>query len=91
MVMPKFGTKTTLLGYFWARNLKNYCDIWNEHPRICLIAKFREIRKMAKFGTKKASFEYFWAKIFEKLLWYLKSTPSNLLDMSLWLIQWILV
>ena len=34
-------------------DLKN-CHILNQHPRIYLIAKFREIMKMPKFGTKKA-------------------------------------
>ena len=25
--MPKFGTKNTLFGYFWAGNFKKYCHI----------------------------------------------------------------
>ena len=33
--IPKFGTKNALLEYFWARILKNYCHIWNQHPQIC--------------------------------------------------------
>ena len=33
--MPKFGTKSALFGYFWARILKNYCHIWDQHPQIC--------------------------------------------------------
>ena len=33
--MPKFGPKNALFGYFWARNLKNYCHmgctkVWNQ-------------------------------------------------------------
>ena len=64
--MPKFGTKNGLLGYFWARILKSYCHIWNQHPRICLIAKICEKTKMPKFGTKGAL-----------LLSYLKSAPWN--------------
>ena len=39
--MRKFGTKNALFGYFGAGILKNYCHAWNQHPRICLIAKFR--------------------------------------------------
>ena len=35
----KFGTKHALFGYFSARLLKNFCHIWNQHPRIYLIAK----------------------------------------------------
>ena len=35
MKMPKFGTKSALFGYFWARILKNYCHIWDQHPQIC--------------------------------------------------------
>ena len=34
--MPKFGTKNALSGYFWARILKNYRHIWNQHSRIYL-------------------------------------------------------
>ena len=63
--MPKFGTKCTLFGYFGARILKNYCHVWNKHPRIWLIVKFREKTKMPKLGTKNALFWYFWARILE--------------------------
>ena len=27
-------------------------NIWNQHPRICLIGKFHEKTKTPKFGTK---------------------------------------
>ena len=50
--MPKFGTKNAWFGYFWAGIWKQYDHIWNEHPRICLIAKFRGKTKMPKFETK---------------------------------------
>ena len=50
--MPKFGTKNAWFGYFWAGIWKQYYHIWNEHPRICLIAKFRGKTKMPKFETK---------------------------------------
>ena len=50
--MSKFGTKSASFGYFWARILKNYCHIWNQHLRISVIAKFCEETKMPKFGTK---------------------------------------
>ena len=33
---------------------------------------------MPKFGTKNALFRYFWNIILKKLLWYLKTAPSNL-------------
>ena len=70
--MPKFGTKIYALfikmpylmfGYFSARILKNYSYIWNQHPRIGLIPKFREKMKMPIFGTKNALFGYFWTRI----------------------------
>ena len=74
--MPKFGTKNDLLGIFdqecviWVflgKNvLKNYCHIWNQHPQICLFAKFHEKTKMPKFGTKNAWFMYFWAGIWKQ-------------------------
>ena len=59
--MPRFATKYVLSGYFGARTLKNFCDIVNQHPRICQIAKFCE--KMPKFETKSVLFAYFWAGI----------------------------
>ena len=43
-----FFTKNVLFEYFWARILKNYCQIWNQHTWICLIAKYCEIMKMPK-------------------------------------------
>ena len=75
--MAKFGTQNTLWGYFWTGVWKQYCHIFNQHPLICLVAKFREIMKMPKFRTKNASCGYFWATILKNLLSYLKSAPSN--------------
>ena len=70
--MPKSGTKTTLLGYFWQKTrylgisvqdfLKNYSHVWNHHPPVCLIAKFWE-KEMPNFGTKNALFGCFCAWI----------------------------
>ena len=57
----KFGTKSAIFGYFWARILKTYCHIWNQQPQICLFAKFHE--KMPKFGTQNAWFGYLWPKM----------------------------
>ena len=51
MKMPKFGTQNALFGYFWARISKSYFYISNQHPRVCLIAKFRE--KNAKIWNQK--------------------------------------
>ena len=75
--IPKFGTKNALLEYFWPKmpylgifgqelKKKNYCHIWNQHPQICLFAKFHEKTKMPKFGTKKVWFMYFWAGIWKQ-------------------------
>ena len=69
--MLKFGIKIPYLGnltqnplfeYFWTRSLKNYCHIWNQHPQICLTAKFCE-KKCLNLGQKNVLFAYFWAKI----------------------------
>ena len=54
-----FFTKNALSGYLWATIFKDYCYIWNQHPQICLFAKFR------KFGTTNILFAYFWARILE--------------------------
>ena len=66
MKIPKFGTKSASLGYFWGRIAKTYCHIWNQHPQICLFAKFQGRTKMPKFGTKNAWFGYFWAGIWKQ-------------------------
>ena len=75
-----FLTKNAVFGYFWDRIFfkRNYCHIWNQHPWICLKAEYREIMKMPKIETKSALLGYFWARTLIKLLWYLKSAPSNL-------------
>ena len=57
--MAKIGTKSALFGYFWARILKTYCHIWNQHLAISVIAKFYEEKEMPRFGTKNALFGYF--------------------------------
>ena len=61
--MPKFGTKSALLGCFWAGILKNYSNIWNQHLQITVIAKFCEETKRPKCKTKNALFVYFWPKM----------------------------
>ena len=61
--MPKFGTKIALSGYFFATVFKSYINILNQHPEICVIAKFCAKIKLLKFGTKNALFGYFLAKI----------------------------
>ena len=47
-------TTSALFRYFWARILKNYCHIWNQHLQIIEIAKYFEETKLPKFGTKNA-------------------------------------
>ena len=64
--------------YFWTKILKTIVNFWSQHPRICLIRKFRKTTKMPKFGTKNAFFEYFCRRILEKLLLPLKPAPSTL-------------
>ena len=60
------GPKMLDLGIFWARTLKNYCHIWNQHPQSYLFAKFCEKTKMPKFGTKYTWFGYYWARSLKK-------------------------
>ena len=57
------GPNMPYLGIFCAGILNKYYHIWNQHPRICLIAKICEKMKMTKFGTKNALFGYFWVRI----------------------------
>ena len=52
--MSKFGTKSASFWNFWARSMKNYCYVLNQHSQICLFAKFREKLKMYKSWNKSA-------------------------------------
>ena len=84
--IPKFVTKNALFGYFWpkmpylcvfwARILKNYIHVWNQHPQICLTAKFCEKTKIPKFETKNALFGYFWARILKNYCHILNQHPQ---------------
>ena len=56
--MLKFLTKSSLFGYVCDRILRSYCDIWNQHPQICLFAKFWGKRKTHENRIKSAIFEY---------------------------------
>ena len=66
----KFGAKNALFDYFWPKisylgifgmefKMKNYCNFWNQHPRICLIAKY------SRFWTKNDLWKYFLTIIFK--------------------------
>ena len=57
--------KNALFWYFWARILKNYCHISNQHSQIWQRAKLRENAKMPKFGSKQNLFGYFWPRIWK--------------------------
>ena len=59
-IMPKFGTKSALLGYSWARIIKNYCHSWNQYLQICLFANFWEKKKYLSLGPKVPHLEIFW-------------------------------
>ena len=60
------GAKITLFGFFGLEFEKRYCDIWNLHPWICLVAKFDAKLKILEFGTKNTWFGYCWARISKK-------------------------
>ena len=50
--MPKSETKKAWFGYCYAGTWKQFCHIWNQHPRIGLNAKFRGKTKMPILGPK---------------------------------------
>ena len=51
----------------WTAILKNYCYIWNQHPRIHLIAKFRKKNnKNAWIWDQNALYGYFWVGMWKK-------------------------
>ena len=47
----------------------------NQHPEICIFAKFQEKTKIPEFQTKGALLGYVCTRISKKLLFYLKTTP----------------
>ena len=63
----KFWPKNAWCMYFCDEIWKNFSHNWNQHPRICLIANFREKTEMSKFPTKNALFGYFWARILKQI------------------------
>ena len=73
-----FGLKMQYFGIFGLAFENKYYHIWNQHPRICLIAKFCEKPKMPKFGTKNAYLSISGLHNVRAILSYLKSAPSNL-------------
>ena len=66
--MPKFAPKNALFRNLWARNLKGYCQTWNQHPRISVTAKFYKETILPKFEQ-----EVLYLGIFDQngLIWLL--------------------
>ena len=70
---PKYGTKNALFGLFWPKIRyfglfwevlwKFFSHIWNQHPQICLFAKFHEKNGNAWIWTRNAWFGCFWTAI----------------------------
>ena len=59
--MPKLEGKSALFGDLWATILNFFFHISNQHPQICLFAKFCETMKMPQFNNKSALYACFWA------------------------------
>ena len=75
--ISKLGTKNALFGYFWARIFKNYCHIWNQHPRSCLIGNFCENQKCLNLDQK-CFIWVFLGKNLKTTLSYLELASSSL-------------
>ena len=57
-------TKSALFRYFRKRIKKKNCStVRNQHPDMCLIAKFSAKTTILKFGTKNNFFHHFWGTI----------------------------
>ena len=54
------GLKNALFWYFWARILKSYCHIWNQHPYLQIFARKQECLSLE---PKMPYWGYFWPKI----------------------------
>ena len=52
--IQSFIQKQKNLGIFGLQFDKNYYQVFNQSPRICLIQKFQEKTKIARFGTQNA-------------------------------------
>ena len=57
------GPKMSYFVIFGPGIWKQYCHIWNNHPRIYQIGKFCKKMKMQKFGTNNALFGYILVRI----------------------------
>ena len=79
--MSRLVTKNAWFVIFSTGVWKQYCHTWNQHPRICQIAKFRKKQSayiwdqkclMWVFLTKNALFRCFWARILKNYchIWY---------------------
>ena len=60
------GSNMSYLNIFGQEFLKKYCEIWNQHPQICVFATFDRKAKMPEFETKNAWFGYFGAGIWKQ-------------------------
>ena len=59
----KIAQKNNLIFlFFLAKILKRYCDIWNQLPQICWIARLHEKTKKPKYGIENDLFGFFWTQ-----------------------------
>ena len=63
MKMSKFGTKNALFGYFWARILKNYCEIFEISTLKFVISE--SLTHTVNFGIGSAFSKGPWSASFE--------------------------
>ena len=59
----KIGPKTPDFCYFWAGIWKQFCHIWNQWPRNCVIAKFGAKNKNLNMVPKMPYLGFFWPKM----------------------------
>ena len=72
--MPKFRTKNSLFGFSWAIFLKNCGHILNQHPQMCLIAKFCGKQKCLNLGPKSLICLFFWVEFSKTIVIFEIST-----------------
>ena len=75
--MPKFATKKALFASFWTQIWKQYCHIWDQHSRICLIETFLGKVKMPTFLAKNAVLDIFFVTILKKYFHIWNQLPQK--------------
>ena len=75
-VTSDFWNQECLIWVFWAVILKNHCQIWNQSPRVYVIANFYAKFKILLFRTKIPYLGNFWLELRKKQTIFMYETTT---------------